>query len=92
TIFYIGGSLMQPAGAPTTVIANLSTVRYNLQVQPGQSESITYSFKNEMHPTDVQLNIAAVLQDSKSAFYTYSVFNETVSVVEAPLSMFDPQM
>lgn len=91
-VFYIGGSLMEPAGAPTQVIANLSTIRYNVEVPAGQSESVTYSFKTDMHPVDLHLNIAAVIQDSNNAFYTYQVYNETVSVVEAPLSIFDPQM
>lgn len=92
TIAFVGGSLMQPAGAPTQVVANLSTTRYNVEVPAGQAESVTFSFKTDMHPTDVHLNLAAIIQDSKQSFYTYQVYNETVSVVEAPFSIFDPQM
>ena len=45
-----------------------------------------------MHPTDVRLNLVAILFDDKQNLYTVTAFNETVSVVEAPTSFFDPQM
>lgn len=45
-----------------------------------------------MHPQDLRLQLVAVLKDQKSSFYTVPVYNETVTVVEAATSFFDPQM
>lgn len=91
---FIGGSLWTaPApGLPSTVLRNLSTTVFDGTIPAGESESFTYKITTDMHPTDVRLNIAAILVDEKQKFYTVSAFNETVSVVEAPTSIFDPQM
>lgn len=94
TVKFIGGSLWTPdvGGAPSALIRNLSTTVYDGTVLAGQSESYNYKITTDMHPTDVRLNIAAMLADDKKNFYTVSGYNETVSVVEAPTSIFDPQM
>jgi len=73
------------------LVTNLSTVQYNSEIPAGQAESLTYSFTQDLHPQDLQLRIAAIFSDSTGQFFTVSAFNETVSVVEAPLSFFDPQ-
>ena len=88
----IGGSLLQNTGADPQVIRNLTAQPYEIVIPAGESESVTYTFTTEMHPQDVRLQLVTVLRDSKDAFYTVSVYNETVSVVEAPTSIFDPQM
>jgi hypothetical protein len=88
----IGGSLLQDAGDESVVLRNLTAARYQIEIPAGESETITYSFSTEMHPQDVRLQLVAVMKDAKDAFYTISVYNETVSVVEAPTSIFDPQM
>jgi hypothetical protein len=88
----IGGSLLQDAGAESHILRNLTAQRYQIEIPAGESESVTYSFSTEMHPQDVRLQLVAVLKDSKDSFYTVPVYNETVSIVEAPTSLFDPQM
>lgn len=93
----VGGSLWTPTdkpGAPeqSVNIRNLTTQRYGVQVPPGEKETLTYAFATEMHPQDLRLNIAAVLQSSSQQFFTKLVYNETVSIVEAPTSFFDPQI
>lgn len=97
SIAVIGGSLTSPidvpgAPDPPVVIRNLTAQRYNVQIPAGEKGSVTYAFATELHPQDLRLNLAAIFQDSQGEVYTKLVFNETVSVVEAPMSIFDPQM
>ncbi|KAK5000087.1 Increased recombination centers protein 22 [Elasticomyces elasticus] len=95
-VAFIGGSLWSSSApgspSPPQIVRNLTATKYGVEIPAGQSESLTYSFATELQPQDLQLNIAAVLQDHAGAFYTMQVFNETVSVVEAPTSIFDPQI
>lgn len=96
-VLIVGGSLTTPvdvSGAPEVpvILRNLTTQRYGVSIPAGERESLTYSFATEMHPQDLRLNLAAVLQSSAGQVYTRQVYNETVSVVEAPVSFFDPQM
>jgi hypothetical protein len=93
----VGGSLTTPVdvpGAPEVpaILRNLTTQRYGVSIPAGEHETFTYSFATEMHPQDLRLNIAAVLQSAAGQIHTQQVYNETVSIVEAPLSWFDPQM
>lgn len=97
TVQVIGGSLTTPldtpgAPDPPVVVRNLTAGRYGMQIPAGERETIEYSFATELHPQDLRLNIAAVLQNSEGAVFTKIVYNETVSIVEAPVSIFDPQM
>jgi hypothetical protein len=91
---YVGGSLWTLAtpAVPAHMVTNLTTVQYNVEIPAGSSESLTYSFTQDLHPQDLQLRLAAIVSDRKGNFYTIVAFNETVSVVEAPMSFFDPQM
>ena len=77
---------------PPQVLRNLTAARYGVSIPAGEKETITYSFATEFHPQDLRLNLAAVLSNSENAMFTKILFNETVSVVEAPMSIFDPQM
>lgn len=45
-----------------------------------------------MQPEDLRLQLVAVVADSKGTVYQMQAYNETISVVEAPTSFFDPQM
>jgi hypothetical protein len=96
TVLMAGGSLVTPntpgAPDPPVIVRNLTAQRYGVQIPAGEKQSLTYSFATELHPQDLRLNIATVLQSSEGKIYTQQVYNETVSVVEAPISFFDPQM
>ena len=94
SVSFIGGNLWtMPLGGQTSQpIRNLSTTRYNVEIPAGQSDSLSYSFATELHPQDLKLNLAAVVTDSEGTHHTLQAFNETVSVVEADTSIFDPQM
>lgn len=91
SVALIGGSLYSIQGMPQ-ILRNLTAQRYSIEVPAGEQESVTYSFATEMHPQDLRLQLVTVLKDDKDAFYTMQIFNETVSVVEAPTSIFDPQI
>ncbi|KAF2797371.1 hypothetical protein K505DRAFT_334391 [Melanomma pulvis-pyrius CBS 109.77] len=88
----IGGSLLQDAAPTAQVIRNLTAAKYSIEIPAGTEQTVPYSFSTEMHPQDVRLQLLAVLKDHKGAFHTVSVYNETVSVVEAPTNIFDPQI
>ncbi|KAF2763916.1 hypothetical protein EJ03DRAFT_283134 [Teratosphaeria nubilosa] len=97
SVMIVGGSLTTPidvpgAPYPPVLLRNLTTTRYDVQVPAGEKETLNYVFANEMHPQDLRLTIAAVLQNSEGAEFTKVVYNETVSIVEAPMSIFDPQI
>lgn len=79
------------APQPQVPVKNLTVQRYGVEIPAGESESLTYSFSTEMHPQDLNLALVMMLQ-GKGEIFTKVVYNETVSVVEAPTSFFDPQI
>ncbi|KAI5205307.1 hypothetical protein E4T42_04187 [Aureobasidium subglaciale] len=94
---FVGGSLLTPSGAPGApdppkALSNLTSTKYDLLVPAGEKETATYSFAVDMHPKDVNLNLAAVFQDQAGMLHTFPAYNGTASVVEAPTSFFDPQI
>ena len=94
---YVGGSLLTRSGVPgapdpPVALRNLTVSRYDILIPAGEKETATYSFATEMHPQDLTLNLAAVIQNDAGMIYTTQAYNGTVSVVEAPMSIFDPQM
>ncbi|GAB7357772.1 hypothetical protein MBLNU459_g0420t2 [Dothideomycetes sp. NU459] len=96
-LLFVGGSLSTPVGVPGApvppqIVRNLTTTRYDVSVPAGEKETLTYSFATEMHPQDLTLNLAAMLQSADGSLFSKQVYNETVSVVEAPSSFFDPQI
>lgn len=106
TVSMIGGSLWTlPSSAlyaPNMNLRNLSTTRYNLGIEAGASQEVSYKFGVDMQPQDLRLELVAVIEapppediegsDGKGAWYTLNAFNGTVSVVEPETSIFDPQM
>ena len=88
----VGGSLIQEVGGQSQIVRNLTVQRYTIEIPAGAEETVPYTFSTELHPQDLRLQLVAVLKDSKGAFVTVPVYNETVSIVEAPTSFFDPQM
>ena len=88
----VGGSLIQEIGGQSQIVRNLTAQRYSIEIPAGAEETVPYTFSTELHPQDLRLQLVTVLKDSKSALYTVPVYNETVTIVEAPTSFFDPQM
>ena len=98
TIDVVGGALSSmktlPAGAApyTSILRNLTSTKHGLVIPAGQKESVPYTFNVDMQPADLRLQLVAVISDAKGAVYQVQAFNETVSVVEAPTSFFDPKV
>lgn len=98
TIDVVGGALSSiktlPAGAApyTSILRNLTSTKHGLVIPAGQKESVPYTFNVDMQPADLRLQLVAVISDAKGAVYQVQAFNESVSVVEAPTSFFDPKV
>lgn len=45
-----------------------------------------------MHPQDLILNLAMVVKTPEGRLVTLTAYNQTISIVEAPTSLLDPQM
>lgn len=89
---FVGGSLWNDGFATgAQIVRNLTTKQYGIQIPPGESETLPYAVQVNMHPSELRLNLAAVLAKG-SNFYTQQAFNGTVQVVEPDTSIFDPQI
>lgn len=97
-VAFLGGQLMRPeplnADAPayTAVLRNLSTVQYQATIPAGEKQSLPYSFVLDMQPQDVRLHLIGVIMGGSNKIFSVGVYDEVVSIVEAPTSFFDPQM
>jgi hypothetical protein len=95
TVSFVGGSLWTVEGSTASpnarIVRNLTTAQYDIEIPPGEKQSLPYRFQTNMHPQDLRLNLAAVIK-SANTFYTLNAFNGTVSVVEPDASIFDPQL
>jgi hypothetical protein len=94
----VGGSLwttktIAPGSHPNAgIVKNLTTGTYNIEIAPGEAQEVPFAFTTELHPQDLRLAILAVVNTKAGNMYQIPVYNETVSVVEAPTSIFDPQI
>ena len=97
-VAFVGGGLSTtkelPADAPAyqSILRNLTTVQYNLEIDPGETKELPFAFAQDMQPQDVYLRLVAVVTDSTGTIYQVEAFNQTASIVEPPTSFFDPQM
>ncbi|KAH6649131.1 hypothetical protein BKA67DRAFT_381871 [Truncatella angustata] len=95
---FIGGSLntLQPVPADvhpsSSIVRNLTTVRYDAIIPAGETQSLPYSFVLDMNPQELQLLLGAVVTSQAGNIFQVTVANQTVSIVEAPTSIFDPQI
>ncbi|KAF2825692.1 hypothetical protein CC86DRAFT_446336 [Ophiobolus disseminans] len=88
----VGGSLIEEQGGESRIVRNLTRQKYSIEIPAGAEETVPYTFTTDMHPRNLRLQLVTVLKDSKNNLITVPVYNETVSVVEAATSFFDPQM
>jgi hypothetical protein len=94
---FVGGALVSlallPPGAhpSNAIVRNLTSTRYGISIPAGATQTVPYSFTTDMNPQDLRLEIVAVVEVDK-AIYQVRAFNDTISIVEPPTSLFDPQM
>jgi hypothetical protein len=97
-ISLIGGVLttLQPlplgAHPSKAIVRNLTSTKYGVEIPAGGQQSLPYTFTTDMNPQDLRLQIVALVQSQEGLVYQLQAYNSTVSVVEAPTSIFDPQM
>jgi len=97
TVGLIGGALSTndalPAGSHPSagVVRNLTFAKIDVEIPAGEKQSLTYKFTTELNPQDLRLNLVAAILKSGSV-YQIQAYNETVSVVESAISIFDPQL
>lgn len=97
-IAVIGGALstLQPLAPGThpsaAIVRNLTGTRYDVEIPAGEKQTLPFTFTTDLNPQDLRLNIIAVVTSKAGEVYQVQAFNETVSVVEAATSIFDPQM
>ena len=94
----IGGALstLQPL-APgihpsAAIVRNITATRYDVEIPAGEKQTLPFTFTTDLHPQDLRLNLIALVSSQAGNVYQVQAYNETVSVVEAATSIFDPQM
>lgn len=90
------GALLTPSNTPgapdpPVVMRNLTGAKFDTLVQPKTTETLTYAFATIMHPQDLTLELKTMISRGPRVF-TVTAFSESVSIVEAPVSILDPQM
>lgn len=97
-ISLIGGVLttlqpLPPGAHPSlSIVRNLTSAKYDVQIPAGAQQTLPYTFTTDMNPQDLRLQIVAIVQSQEGLIYQLQAYNSTVSIVEAPTSIFDPQM
>ncbi|KAI0112705.1 hypothetical protein F4776DRAFT_640643 [Hypoxylon sp. NC0597] len=97
-VAFIGGQLLNPRDVgpkddpAAAVVRNLTTVRYEATIPAGEKQSLPYSFVLDMQPREVRLQLVAVITNSANQIFQVGVYDQTVNIVEAPTSIFDPQI
>ncbi|KAF1941491.1 hypothetical protein EJ02DRAFT_347818 [Clathrospora elynae] len=88
----VGGSLIEEVGGKSQIVRNLTSQRYSIEIPAGAEETVPYKFSTDVHPRALRLQLVTILRDSNKVLHTVSAYNETVTVLEAPTSFFDPQI
>ena len=88
----VGGSLLKEVNGEFQVLRNLTAQKYSIEIPAGAEETVPSTFSTEMHPQDLRLQLIAVLRNSENDIFTVAAYNETITIVERPNSIFDPQM
>ncbi|TGJ80195.1 hypothetical protein E0Z10_g8558 [Xylaria hypoxylon] len=97
-VAFLGGQILIPGEvnpdvpAYAAVLRNLSTVEFQATIPAGEKQSLPYSFVLDMQPQDVRLHLIGVITGASNQIFSVGVYDEVVSIVEAPTSFLDPQI
>lgn len=98
TVAFIGGMLSTTQALPENsppmagVLRNLSAISYDVEIPAGETQSLPFSFVLDMQPQDVKVDLMAVVKNPDGQIFQLKTYDGTAQVVEAPTSIFDPQM
>ena len=85
----LGGSLWDLQ--TNTNVRNLTQQVLRVELPKGQKVDLPYTILVDMHPKDLRLNLQMVLS-TEQKLVTATAYNSTVSIVEQPMSLLDPQL
>ena len=73
-------------------VKNLTQQRMGIELPKGQKADLPYNILVDMHPKNLRLNLQMVLRSSEQKLATATAYNGTVSIIEQPMSLLDPQL
>ncbi|KAK5993199.1 Increased recombination centers protein 22 [Cladobotryum mycophilum] len=84
--------LAPDAPAYQGILRNLTGMNYNLNVEAGETKSVTYSFSQDILPQDVRLTLIAVIANEKGNVFQIPAYDGETTIVDPPTSFLDPQI
>ncbi|RPB29918.1 hypothetical protein L211DRAFT_844817 [Terfezia boudieri ATCC MYA-4762] len=89
-IQFLGGSLWDLE--TNANVRNLTKQVLAVELLKGQKANLPYTILVDMHPKHLRLNLQMILRSSEQKLVTATAYNSTVSIVEQPMSLLDPQL
>lgn len=87
----VGGRLWDPKKKDVSV-HNLTSLKLGMSLPPTKQLEVVYPFTNDLTPQELLLILGMAVRTADGEVFAVTAFNGTVTVVEAPSSLLDPQL